>query len=130
MCDPMFERFVITTVAWIGHFLNDEHFHLLLKIEGAAELQWLGFRCPDAGAKIREVRATHGQSGAGHNATAVLAKEHPSQHRREINGRRVQREEAFGFARALDPVDMLQCALLQENRNAVSRIANPPAELL
>src|SRR5207249_2648363 len=77
MRDPMFERFLITRVARIGHFSDDEGFHLLLKIEGAAELQRLGFRCADARAKIREVRAAHGQSGTGHHATAVVAKEHP-----------------------------------------------------
>jgi hypothetical protein len=89
MRDPMFEGFVITTVAGIGHFLNDENFHLFLKIERAAELQRLGFHCPDARAKISEVRAAHGQSGAGHHAAAVVAKEHPSQHRRQINRRSV-----------------------------------------
>ena len=82
----MFERFVITSVAGIGHFSNDEHLHLLLKIERAAELQRLGFHRPDAPAEISEIRATHCQSGAGHDATAVVAKEHPSQHRREIDG--------------------------------------------
>ena len=25
MCDPMFERFVITTVAWIGHFFIEHN---------------------------------------------------------------------------------------------------------
>ena len=78
MRNPMFERFLITSVARIGHLLDHEHFHLLLKIEGAAELQRLGFCCADTRAKIGELRPTHGQSGAGHHATAVVAKEHPS----------------------------------------------------
>jgi hypothetical protein len=86
MCNPMFEGFVITSVARIGHLLDHEHLHLLLKIEGATELQRLGFRCPDARTQIGEVRTANSQSGAGHHATAVLAKEHPSQHRREIDG--------------------------------------------
>src|SRR5262249_4551761 len=42
----------------------------------------------------------------------------------------VQREEPFGSAGTLDPVDMLECTLLQENRNAVPGIAYAPAELL
>src|ERR1700730_1175430 len=130
MRDPMLERFVITTVAGVGHFLNDEHFHLLLKIEGAAKLQRLGFHRPDARAKISEIGATHSQSGAGHHATAVVAKEHPSQHRREIDGRGVQRQETFSSTSALDPIHMVWLALLQKNGNAVSRIANAPAELL
>src|SRR4029453_7597061 len=104
--------------------------HLLLKIEGTAELQRLGFCGPDARAKICEVRAPYGQSGAGHHATAVVAKEHPSQHRREIDRRGVQRQEAFGSSRALNPIDMLRRALLQENGNALTRIGSAPAELL
>src|SRR5262249_8673325 len=75
ICDPMFEGLVITTVAGIGHFLNDEHLHLVLKIEGTADLKRFGIHCADTRAKICEVRATHRQSGAGHHATAVVAKE-------------------------------------------------------
>src|SRR5262245_22343057 len=130
MRDPMFKGFMITAISGIRHFLHHEQSHLLLKIEGATELQRLGFCCPDSRSKICEVRTTNGQSGAGHHATAVVAKEHPPQLRREIDRRGVQREVAFGFASALDPVDMLRFALLKENRNALSRIANAPAELL
>src|SRR5262245_7078402 len=36
MRDPMFQRFLILSVARIGHFLHDEHLHLLLEIERAA----------------------------------------------------------------------------------------------
>jgi hypothetical protein len=38
MGDPMFERFLITGVARVGNLSHDEHFHLPLEIERAAEL--------------------------------------------------------------------------------------------
>src|SRR5438067_524504 len=38
MGDPVFERFLITSVARIGNLLHNEHSHLPLKIERAAEL--------------------------------------------------------------------------------------------
>src|ERR1700726_3270211 len=33
MCDPMFQFFLISSIARVRHFLHDEDFHLLLKIE-------------------------------------------------------------------------------------------------
>src|SRR5207245_3995592 len=33
MRDPMLERFLITDVARVGHFLDNEHFHLFLEID-------------------------------------------------------------------------------------------------
>ena len=76
MRDPTLQFFLIKGVARIGHFLDDEHLHLLLKIEWTAEQDRLCFIRADTLTKIGEIRPAHGQSGAGHYATAVLAKEH------------------------------------------------------
>ena len=102
MRDPTFQLFLISRLARVGHFFHDEHFHLLLEIEGAAELQRLGFGGADPFAEISEIGASH----------------------------RVEREKLRCLARALDPVDMLRCALLQKNCDPVTRVANPAPEFL
>src|SRR5206468_778350 len=122
--------FLIRGVARIGHFLDDKHFHLLVKIEGATELQRLRFGRADALTKIGEIRAANRQSGAGHDATTVVAKEHSAQDWRKIDRRSIESQEPFCFARALDPVNVLRRALFQKNGNAVARVANAPPEFL
>src|SRR3977135_2005071 len=102
MADPAFELFVITSVAGVGHFLHDEYFHLLLKIEWAAKLQRLGFSGADALAEIREIFASNREGGAGHHATAIGPKNHSPQNRREIDRRGIERKELRGLAGSLD----------------------------
>ncbi len=130
MRDPTLQFFLIRGVAWVGHFLDDKHFHLLLKIEWAAELQRFYFGRADTLTKIGEIRSPHCQSSARHDATTVVAKEHLPQHRREIDGRGVESEETLGFAGPLDPVNVLSRALLEKNGNAVSSVTDAPPEFL
>src|SRR4029077_19897230 len=59
MCDPMFERFLVLSVARIGHFLDDEHLHLFLEIERAAQQCRLGFLRADALPEISKILATN-----------------------------------------------------------------------
>src|SRR5436190_23852284 len=54
--DPMLERFFVTCIAWIWHFLHDEHFHLGAKIERTPEEQGRGFAGADALPKIGKIR--------------------------------------------------------------------------
>jgi hypothetical protein len=54
--------------------LHDEHFHLPLKIERAAELQRFYFGRARALTKIGEIRSAHCQSSAGHDATQFSRK--------------------------------------------------------
>src|SRR6266446_6819724 len=76
MCDPMFQFFLISGVARVGHFLHDEDFHLLLKIERAAKLQRLGLGRANALAEIRQVGAADRERGAGHDAAAIVPENH------------------------------------------------------
>src|SRR5437763_7921841 len=55
MFDPMRQRFFITRVPRVGHFADDKQFHLLIKIEWAAELKRLGFFRTHASAEIGQV---------------------------------------------------------------------------
>src|SRR5437879_146601 len=128
MRDPMLQLLLITGVAWVGHFLDDKHFHLLLKIEWAAELQRFYFGRADTLTKIGEIRSPHCQSSARQDATTVVAKKHLSQHRREIDGRGVESEETLGFAGPLEPVNVLSRRLLEKKANAVSNGPEARAE--
>ena len=130
MRDPALQFFLISGVARVGHFLHDEHFHLLLKIERAAELQRLGFGRADALPEIRQVGAADRKRGAGHNATTIVPENHPAQHRREIDRRGVERQKLRGLSRALDPINMFRRTLLQENGDAIARVANAPPKFL
>ena len=91
MRDPVFERFLITRVARIGHFLHDEQLHLFAKIEWTAKQHWLGLIRADAPPEISEIGATHCQRGAGHDAGAIVAKNHSAHHGRDIDRRGVER---------------------------------------
>src|SRR5207244_13350879 len=130
MRDPTFQLFLISGLARVGHFFHDEHFHLLLEIEGTAELQRLGFGRADALSEISEIGASDRQRGARHHASGVVPENHPPKNRRQIDRRGVEREKLRGPARALDPVDMLRRALLQKLANTVTRVANPAPEFL
>ena len=130
MRDPSLQLFLISGVARVGHFSHDKHFHLPLKIERTAELQRFRFCRAGALTKISEIRLAYCESGAGHDATAVLAKEHPPQHGRKIDGRGVEGEKPFGFPCALDPVNVFWRALLQKSGHAIPSIANAPTEFL
>src|SRR5439155_5945186 len=103
---------------------------LPLKIERAAELQRFYFGRARALTKIGEIRSAHCQSSARHDATAVLAKEHLPQHRREIDRRSVESEEPLRFTGPLDPVNVLRRALLQKNGNAVPCVADAAPKFL
>ena len=59
MRDPMFQRFPVGSLPWIGHFLHDEYPHLFLEIERTPEQHRLNFARPDALPEIGEIRATH-----------------------------------------------------------------------
>ena len=130
MRDPMLERFLVTGVARVGHFLNDEYFHLRAKIERTAQQYRLGFVCADALPKISEVGTPDCERGAGHDAGAIFAKNHPAQHRRDIDGRGVEREKLRSLSCALNPVNVFACALLQKNGDALTRVTDTPAKLL
>src|SRR5437867_10375059 len=130
MRDPMLERFFVTRLARVGHFLHNENLHLRAKIERTPEQQRFCLVCADALTKISEIRTADRERRARHDARAIFAKDHAPQYRRDIDGRRVQREKLRGLASALDPVNVFASALLQEDGNAVARIANPPAELV
>src|SRR5437667_2763809 len=72
MCDPMFQFFLIPDVARVGHFLHDEDFHLLLKVERTPKLQWLGLVRADARPEIRQIGAADRERGAGPDAAAIF----------------------------------------------------------
>src|SRR5947208_7187715 len=93
MRDPMLQRFLVTGVARVGHFLNDEYFHLRAKSERTAQQYRLGFVRADALPKISEVGTPDCERGAGHDAGAIFAKDHSAQHRRDVDGRGVEREK-------------------------------------
>src|SRR4030095_1670409 len=59
MRDPMFERFFILSLPWIGHFFHDEHPHLFLEIERTAKQRRLSIIRADSPPEISEIRATH-----------------------------------------------------------------------
>src|ERR1700731_4710303 len=84
----------------------------------------------DALSKVSQVGPANGQSRAGHNGGAIIAEEHATQNRRDVDGRRVQRQELCGLARALDPVNVLVRALGEEYLNPVARISDSPAQVL
>src|ERR1700730_5052485 len=75
----------------------------------------------DALSKVSQVGPTNGQRRAGHNGGAIIAEEHATQNRRDVDGRSVQRQELCSLARALDPVNVLVRALVEEYLNSVSR---------
>lgn len=70
---------VLVGVPRVGHFLHDKYFHLLLKIEQAAKLRWLGFLRADAVAKVGEIGAADHECGARHHAPPILPKNHAPQ---------------------------------------------------
>src|SRR6266404_6046446 len=74
MRNPSLQFFLISGSAWVGHLLDNEHFHLPLEIERTAELERLGFGRAGALTKIGQIGPTYGQRGAGHDATTALAK--------------------------------------------------------
>ena len=93
-------------------------------------MQRFGFGRADPLAKISQVLTPNRQRRARHYAAAIVPENHPPQHRREIDRRGVEREKLRRFAGALDPVNMLRRALLEENRDPVTGIANPASEFL
>src|SRR6202043_645926 len=130
ICDALFQFFLISSIARVRHFLHDEDFHLLLKIERTPKLQRLGFGRTDARPKIRQVGAADRERGAGHDAAAIVPENHSVQHRREVNRRSVERKELRSLSGLLNPVNMLARALLEEDGNLITRIANAPAKFL
>src|ERR1700724_1845325 len=84
----------------------------------------------DALSKVSQVGPTNGQRRAGHNGGAIIAEEHPTQNRRHVDGRSVQRQELCSLARALDPVNVFVRALGEEYLNSVSRISDSSAKVL
>ena len=111
MRDPMFQRFPVASLPWIGHFLHDEYPHLFLEIERTAEQRRLNFICADATTKISEVRATDRERGAGHDARTIVAKNHLTQDWGDIDRRRVECEILCRLTRSLDPIHMLATTL-------------------
>ena len=130
MRDPCSQRLLVAGVARVGHFLHDEHFHLLLKIERAPDLQRLDFVRADPSPEISEIGPADRERRAGHDAGAVFAEQHPPQDRRDVDRRGVEREKLRRFAGSLDPVNVFLRALFQKSGDPDARIANPPAELL
>src|SRR5581483_8585113 len=130
MRDPVLQLLCITGVAWIGHFPHHEHFHLFLKIERAAKLQRLGFGRADAFAEIGKILASHGKGRAGHYTAGIIAEQHSTKVRSQVDRRGIKREELGGFSGALDPVNVLRRALLQKNGVAFARVSYPPGEFL
>ena len=128
--DPMLQRFLVTRIARVWHFLHDEHFHLRAKIERTPDQQRFGFLRANTLPEIGQVRTPDRQRRARHDAAAVFAKNHATKDRRKVDRRRIEREKLRGLASALDPIDMFAGALFQENDCAVARITNPPAKLL
>src|ERR1700730_3740746 len=130
MRGPTFQFFLISGVARVGHFLHDEDFHLLLKVERAAKLQRLGVGRADARPEIRQVGAADRKRGAGHNGGTIVPENHPAQHRRQIDRRGVERQKLRGLSRALDPINMFACTLFQENGDAIASITNATPKFL
>ena len=128
--DPFRKRFAVTLGARVGHFAHDVELHLFLEIKGAPELQCFRVVRADAAPKISEIGASHCERRAGHDAAAAVAKEHSAQNRRDVDRRGVEREILLRFAGPLDPVNVFLRALLQENPDPFTRVADPAAELL
>src|ERR1700682_3511182 len=84
----------------------------------------------DALSKVSQVGPTNRQRRTGHNRGAIIAEEHATQNRRDVDGRSVQRQKLCGLARALDPVNVLVRALGEEYLNPVARISDSSAQVL
>src|SRR5205085_3762015 len=74
MTDPLDQRFVCASVAWIGHFLHDEQLHLFLKIKWAAELKRAGAGRSNALPEIDQVGTANCECRAGHHTRARITK--------------------------------------------------------
>ena len=130
MRHPFRKRGAVAGVARIRHLSHDEQLHLLLEIKRAAELQRLSVVRADSSAEISQVRPADGERRARHHAGAIVAEKHSPQDRCDIDRRRVERDILGCFSRALDPVNVLFGALLQEDRDAFPRLANAPSQFL
>ena len=127
---PFRERRAVAVVARVGHLADDEQLHLLLEIKRAAELERLGLVRADPSPKISQIGPAHRERRARHHARAIFPEKHPAQDRRDIDRRGVKRDILRCFSRALDPVNVVLLALLQENRDACARVADAPPEFL
>src|ERR1017187_7138824 len=130
MRDPMLERFFVSCIPRVRHLLHNEYFHLLWKIERTPQLQRLSVARANSLSKIGEIGTTDRQSCTRHHRRAILAKKHAAQNRRDVDRRRVERQEFSGFARALDPIDVFTSALCEEDLDSIARISNSPAQVL
>ena len=61
---------------------------------------------------------------------AILAENHPPQHRRDINRRSVERKKLRGLSRLLDPINVFVRALLEKYIDSIARVANTATEIL
>ena len=78
VCDPMFQRFLVSGVARVRHFLYDEHFHLFLKIERTPDQQGIDLVRADPLPEIHQIGPADGERRAGHDAGTVVAEDHPA----------------------------------------------------
>jgi len=131
MRDPALEFFLVSGVARVRAFSDDKYFHLLL--ENRTDLRVAAVRLRRARSEIRENKRGPSRPTASValviTPAAIVAKNHPTQDRREIDRCGVERKETAQSFRALDPVDMLRRGLLRKMADPVARIANAPAQI-
>ena len=119
MGDPVLQPVEVAGLARLRHLFEQIELHLLLEIEGTFDAGRTRIFCTDTVAEVVQLGViADAERGAGEDAGLVAGEKDLPQAWRDIDGRRMEGDDAVVRVGALHPMDMVFVFLIEEGFDA------------